>query len=378
MKYLSKQYFFILNLLVYAAITLLVISDSGMQVFILTTFGPHSRILRKIAFVLLFTKVSFTRYSKKEFLVLLPFTAIAIYNYTVCGNIYGLYNVLIVAAMKNIDYSVLFKCAFYSSAFTIVTLGILSFIGIGSAFSLTESFGRGAIETRYSFGLGHPNIWHQTFARCIVYFVLGFSQKLKWQHLSALTVLNYIAYKFTLSRTGLLSVSIFLILYILYKYLPKFMNFFITKFFITIGTLGIPALFIYACYALHTAWSNWAVNFSAKFTTGRLFQAVFFLRERPISLWGNQVPNDSVFDLGLLRMFYEYGYLCGIVFILLLILVFLYSLKNNYGLLTCVCVFVFLYSLYEAPVISRAPNNISVFFIALLLYPQLKNRVPTS
>ena len=364
----TKYYNSILNFLVYLAITLLVISDSGVQVFILTMFGPNSRILRKIAFTLLLTKVFCTKYRKKEFFIILPFALLALYNYKIGGNIYGIYNVLIVASLKNIDFSLLFKCAFWGGLATILLLGILSLFQIGGALYLTENFGRGSLETRYCFGLNHPNIWHQTFARCIVYFILGYDKKISWIHLFCIFIINLVAYKFTLSRTGLLCVSIFVILYFFYKYLDKIAYALISKVLIVFMFFFTNTFFIYAYYVLSTKWSPWVVEFSEKFTTGRIFQAVLFIREHPITLWGTPVPDGFVFDFGLLRMLFEYGYICGIIFLIVLAIVFLYSQKHNLGIITCVSVFVSLYSLYEAPIIGRAPNNISVFFIALLIY----------
>ena len=56
------------TLLVYIAVALLAISDSGIQLLILIEIGPGSRTLRLIAMWLLFAKVLLTRFSKKSFL----------------------------------------------------------------------------------------------------------------------------------------------------------------------------------------------------------------------------------------------------------------------------------------------------------------------
>jgi hypothetical protein len=160
--------------LFYIAIALLAISDSGIQLLILVTIGPGSRILRLTAMWLLFSKVLMTRYTKKEFFLLIPVTLLALYNYHVSGNIYGVYTVLVIAASKDIDYSVLFKTLFYSTLSAMIFVGILSFFNIGSPTKLVEDFGRGLVETRYCFGLYHPNIWHQAIGRCIVFACIGY------------------------------------------------------------------------------------------------------------------------------------------------------------------------------------------------------------
>ena len=181
-------------LLVYMGIALLAISDSGIQLLILHVIGPGSRTLRLAAMWLLFARVMLTRYSKKEFLILAPLTILALYNYTRSGNIYGVYAILVIAGLKDIDYSKLFKVLFYSTLFTVVFVGILSFFGIGSPTQITRDFGRGVVETRYCFGLYHPNIWHQAIARCIVFACIGYYRQLNIVHLILLFVFNYFVY----------------------------------------------------------------------------------------------------------------------------------------------------------------------------------------
>ena len=155
-------------LLVYLGIALIAISDSGIQLLILMTIGPGSRTIRLIGMWLLFIKILLTRYTKKEFFILAPISILALYNYTLSGNIYCIYTVLVIACMKDVDYSVLFKTLFYSTLISVFFVGILSFFNIGSPTQLTQDFGRGLVETRYCFGLYHPNIWHQAIGRCIL------------------------------------------------------------------------------------------------------------------------------------------------------------------------------------------------------------------
>ena len=211
-------------LLVYLGITLLAISDSGIQLLILMEVGPGSRTLRLTAMWLLFAKVLLTKYTKKEFFILTPIIALALYNYYVSGNIFCIYTILVIASMKDIDYSIFFKVLFYSTLSSVIFVGFLSFLEIGSPTQLTQDFGRGLVETRYCFGLYHPNIWHQAIARCIVFGSIGYYKQLNIIHLLILFLFNYFIYTLSISRTGLLATWIFLILVIFYKYLKCFIK----------------------------------------------------------------------------------------------------------------------------------------------------------
>ena len=294
-------------LLVYIGIALLAISDSGIQLLILHVIGPGSRTLRLIAMWLLFVKVLLTRYTKKEFFILAPISVLALYNYYLSGNIFCVYTILVIAASKDIDYSVLFKTLFYSTLSTIVVLGILSFWDIGSPIQLTEDFGRGMIETRYCFGLHHPNIWHQAIGRCIIFACIGYHKQLNIIHLLILFVFNYFIYTLSVSRTGLIAVSIVLILMVFYKYLKKFMHTLFVKVCAIICMLGVYGIYIYFTLRLHAdQWDYKSVMFNWKIANGRIRQALDFLVVNPIQQFASRFPDDgTLFDCGFYRFFYE-------------------------------------------------------------------------
>lgn len=361
----SKKY---APLLVYSAVFLLAISDSGVQILILTTLGEHSRILRQIAIWLLFIKILSTRYTKKEFFLLLPVAIISLYNYTLCGNNYCIWNVLLIASLKDIDYSKLFKTLFYGSFGALLFVGCLSFLGIGGAVSLTEDFGRGMIETRYCFGMYHPNIWHFTVARCIVFFILGYQTESNGKVLLALFMLNLIAYKLSISRTGFMAITAFILLIAAYKYLPRLMNSALLKILLGSGCLGAYLAYSHFMVDYLRTWNPFAGWISQKFTNGRLTQVSFYLKENPIKLWGTRFPDDgTLLDCGFFRMLFEAGWILGGIFIIAFLMLLYRSLKNNWYPITSVCIFIALYGLYEVYPFTRPTYNIVIFFIPLLI-----------
>lgn len=360
-------------LLVYLGISLIAISDSGIQLLILMTIGPGSRTIRLIGMWLLFLKVLLTRYSKKEFFLLVPATLLAFYNYTLSGNIYCVYTVLVIACMKDVDYSTLFKVLFYSTLGSVIFVGILSFLGIGSPTQLTQDFGRGLVETRYCFGLYHPNIWHQAIGRCIIFACIGYYKQLHIIHLLILLAFNYFIYTMSVSRTGLLAISIVLVLLIFYKYLAKFMHTLFVKLCAVAGMFGIYALYIY--YTIKLAGEEYhlpAELFNWKVATGRLRQALNFLETHPIQMFSSRFPDDgTLFDCGFFRIFYECGYLWAGIFFLTLFALVVISLKYNWDIVIPVVVYFIFCSLYEFDPVTRPTYNIAVFFIPLLIFSSL-------
>ena len=356
--------------LVYLGVSLIAISDSGIQLLILMTIGPGSRTIRLIGMWLLFIKILLTRYTKKEFFLLAPIAILALYNYTVSGNIYCVYTILVIACMKDVDYAALFKVLFYSTLGSVIFVGILSFFNIGSPTQLTQDFGRGLVETRYCFGLYHPNIWHQAIGRCIIFACIGYYKQLNTIHLLILLVFNYFIYRMSVSRTGLIAVSIVLILMIFYKYLTKFMHTLFIKICAVISMLGVYGLYIY--YTIKLAGEEYhlpAELFNWKVATGRLRQALDFLETHPIQMFSSRFPDDgTLFDCGFFRIFYECGYLwAGILFLTLFALV-ITALKNNWDIIIPVVVYFIFCSLYEFDPVTRPTYNIAVFFLPLLIF----------
>lgn len=378
MNQLSIEKFSIKQLsifLVYLGISLIAISDSGIQLLILHVIGPGSRTLRLIGMWLLLSKVILTRYTKKEFFLLAPIAVLAMYSYWRSGNIYCVYTILVVASLKDVDYSALFKVLFYSTLSAVVFVGILSFFNIGSPTQLTQDFGRGLVETRYCFGLYHPNIWHQAIGRCIIFACIGYYKQLNILHLLILFLFNFFIYKMSVSRTGLIAISIVLILMIFYKYLGKFMHTLFVKICALAGMIGVYGLYIY--YTVKLAGEEYHLNaelFNWKIATGRLRQALDFLETHPIQMFSSRFPDDgTLFDCGFFRIFYECGYLWAGVFFLALFVLVIIALKNNWDIIIPVAVYFIFCSLYEFDPVTRPTYNIAVFFVALLIFDSLSD-----
>jgi len=357
------------TLLVYIGIALLAISDSGIQLLILFEIGPGSRTLRLIAMWLLFARILLTRYNKKEFFILAPISILALYNYTVSGNIYCVYTILVVSCLKDIDYSVLFKVLFYSTLSAVIFVGILSFFDIGSPTQLTEDFGRGVIETRYCFGLYHPNIWHQAIGRCIVFACIGYYKQINIAYLLILFAFNYLIYTLSVSRTGLIAISIFLILLIFYKYLTRLMHTLFVKTCALLSMIGIYGVYVYYTQKLTGEYHLPAELFNWKIATGRLRQAVDFLSTHSIQMFSSRFPDDgTLFDCGFFRIFYECGYLWAGLFFIAFFLLVIIAMKKNWDIVIPVCVYFIFCSLYEFDPVTRPTYNMVVFFLALLIY----------
>lgn len=358
------------HLLVYIAAALLAISDTGYYWYVDDYIGSYTlaTLLRRVALLLLFCKVSGTRYSLRQFLVIFGTAILALYNYHICGSTTFIYCVLFIAAMKKVDYSVLFKALFGATTASLLVFSILSLFGIGDVVSITMYFGRDGIETRYCWGMHHPNIWHFAFARCIIYFVLGYDKHLKWYGYFALLIMNYIAYHYTVSRTGFLATAAFLLVIFLYKYFDRILHTIIIKVSIVLGIIGIYGAFLYFMHDYTSNQSQLALLVNDKLTTGRIHLAAYYLSMHPIKFWGSEFWYGIIFDCGFLRLFYDNGYLLGGIFFAAFFALLILALKNNWDMVVSACIFVVLYSIYEIDPITRPTYNVMIPFFAILIF----------
>lgn len=355
-------------LLVYTALALLAISDTGYFFFMIDYVGTHVFLLKHLCAALLSIKIIGTRYTKKEFFLLSAVMIPAIFNYSICRDDTLIYSILVIAALKEVDLSTVFKTLFFATFSAILFFGILSCLGIAGGVALTEDFGRGSIETRYYWGLRHPNTWHMSFARAIVYFVLAFRKCQKWHTCLLLLLLNYIAYRFTASRTGFLATSAFLLMVIACQYWGKIIYSAFMRVTLITGIAAGYGFFVYCMNAL-LSHPNEILNFiNRKLFTGRISLAGSYLANHPIQFWGSHLYSDVVFDCGFLRLFYRSGYLLAGIFFLAFFLLLYQAMKYKKGTVVSTCVFIALYSFYEIDPVTRPTFNIVIFFMAALVY----------
>ena len=178
----------------------------------------------------------------------------------------------------------------------------------------------------------------------------------------------------SISRTGLIAISIVLILMIFYKYITKLMHTIFVKICALAGMLGVYALYIY--YTIKLAGPEYhlrAEEFNWLIATGRLRQALNFLETHPIQMFSSRFPDDgTLFDCGFFRIFYECGYLWAGLFFLAVLLLFIWALKNNWDIIIPVSFYFVFCSLYEFDPVTRPSYNILVFFLALLIFYRSK------
>lgn len=338
--------------------------------------NPVEGRLFQLTFLLFFIKVCLTRYSWKEYAVILGFCVLGTVSYFVTGRNEIIRLIILIAACKDIDMNKCLKMVFYMTLTGCAVLMLLSVTGVYGAISLTQDYGRGSIETRYTLGLGHPNALH-----CMVWALttLGlylYGNNMRWHHYLLVFGINSIFFVLTDSKTSFLVTGITIVMACLMsarssvniKKISALGGVVITFFSIGISVViagNAYRVYDYVWYIDRTPVAEFYARLN-DILNGRiriLVENDGF--EGTMSTWRifSRPENNYFFDMGWIRLFYWYGIIPACVFIVVIFVIMLYCYKKGHYLSIMLISSFALYSIIEAHAISVYLARNYVFFL---------------
>lgn len=310
---------------------------------------PYLGQLFRVTFALFALKICLTRYSLKEWAVLLACAAAGIVSYGLTGRNELLRIMIFVAACKEIEIKKALKLAFWLTSAACAVLMVLSLTGVYGTLSLTQEFGRGQVETRYCIGLGHPNSLHGMFFALTALGLFLYFDRLRWYALALLLGTDIGLFLLTDSKTGVAATAFVLLAAAAMKaWKGKRADRWI---------FGCCVLLTAACLVFSLVSSFWGIDIplfvwmDEKLLTGRIMSSYLFGRGWR---WTAFSLPESVkyFDMGFMKLFYWYGVVPGLLYVaaMLLLLRDLGRRRDRAGLLLFAAVT--LYTVVEAHFIS--------------------------
>ena len=338
--------------------------------------NPIEGRLFQLTFLLFSLKVFFTKYSAKEYGVIVLFLILGGISYFETGRNEIIRLIMLVAACKNIDMKRCLKLVFY---LTIVGCGFLIFLSLAGIYgkaSLTMDFGRGNEETRYMLGLGHPNALQCMIWAVTVLYLYLYGEKMKWYVYLCLLGVNGFFFYLTDSKTSLL-VAVFAIFYVGVLMLIK--NTFFQKFccvcggVISTGCIILSVVIAANAYRVYNFYWYWEWSEVTEIflkldnlLTGRIHSLVGTERwEGTIGTWKafSGPENNYFFDLGWIRLFYWYGIIPAFIFIIVMFILMVYCVRQRDYLSVALITAFAVYSFSEAHGISVYLARNYVFFL---------------
>lgn len=327
--------------------------------------NPVEGRLFQLTFLLFLIKTCLTRYDKKEYAVIAAFLALGAISYFVTGRNDIVRIVMFLAACKNVDMQKCMRLVFYMTLTGCLFIMLLSFFGVGGGLALTQDYGRGSVETRYTLGMGHPNALQcMVFALTVLALYL-YGEKWKWYGYAAALAVNTGFFFLTDSKTSFL-VAVFAIFYTgMYQFIQRKIIKIICN---VVGKLLVTGSIVFSIFISWTAHYvyeyDWEIDTSSKaaffkkldsILTGRVRSLTSSVRwEGTIRTWKlfSEPANNYYFDMGWIRLFYWYGIIPACVFIISLLVLMWYCVKKEDYRACIMIVSLSVYAVMEAHTVS--------------------------
>ena len=309
--------------------------------------NPIEGRLFQITFLLFACKVCLTKYTAAEWTLIALFEMIGLISYLVTGRNEIIRIVTMIAACRDIGEKTVFSYMFRVVSAGCALIVLLSLFGVLGTVKMTAVFRADVEETRYCLGMGHPNSLHCMFFMLVLLFLYLYGSRMKKYWFGVLFLANILVFLLTGSKTGM-AVTAFAVL--MAAVLVSFPGLQEKKL-----AYGLTAALLLGCVAV--AW--FAAAFSREFwfhENLRRFDRL--LSDRIVNLYYDSeshagVPeNEYYFDLGWVRLFYWYGILPALLFILVLFLLIWQLYRERQYMGVVVLASLFIYTLVEAHIIS--------------------------
>lgn len=316
--------------------------------------NPWEGKLFRLTFVLFCIKIITTQYSKKEWIAIAIAGILVSISYLVNDKDEVVRAAVFVISCKNIDVKRVLKVVLGITLAGSVILFVLAASGTFGAMTMTANFGRGPfpgiVETRYCFGMGHPNAFQCMMYMMTVLCLYIYIDKMKWYHFVLLFLINVMTYHYTDSNTAMLVIGATVIGAAIMKYVPILKN---LKWIYWLSAAFVLALVIFSAVGSYTGRETQFMYDLDQILNGR-FQYAHAIENARVENWTlfSNRANTEFFDQGFIRLFYWYGIIPGIMYVLAnLYLIYQSYQKRDYMLLIIVVGFS-LFSMMEAHLVS--------------------------
>ncbi len=330
---------------------------------------PYETWLFRLTFVFFCIKILCSNYTVKQWCVIFAMGALGILSFLATDREEIIRVVAFLAAFKGMDLKRVLKVTFYENLLGCLAIVLLSVTGIYGEVSVTGMFrGGGVEETRFCLGMGHPNALHCMVFVLLVLAMAIYYEKMKWHSFVLLQAVNVGFYLLTDSRTGMLVATIAVLFGAFLRYAKRLRE---------KKVLYILAICLFVALVLFTVFISMYgvsipilrqidIRINGRFQYGKSDGGMQFW-----SLFSN-AANQAYFDMGFMRVFYWYGIVPGIVYVLAhCALIWRCYKEKAYGAFLTVMMFA-VYTFIEAHAVSVfIGRNFVLLFMGAMWYTVL-------
>ena len=326
----------------------------------------------RLTFLLCVISLLTLKHSKKEWVFLFLFGIIGLISYKATGRNELLRWIVFIWACKGKDMKKVFQFSFWYVAAGSLLLILLSVLGIYGSIYQTGVFRYEMEETRYCFGMGHPNSFHCMMLVITWLGIYCYHEKLKWWGYGLITIAHGLLFYFTVSRTGLLMSAGTMLAVVAVKYLPKIKEGRL-PYLLGIGTIASAVLFS-VFMAKNSIYHPLLAKLDV-YLSGRIVDLINTMdSEGMLHTWSLWSVKDNIyyFDLGIVRMFYWFGIIPAVIYYVMQCLLVWCGYKKRDYMMAVIMICITIYSIFEAHFISvYLGRNFILFWFGMYLTQML-------
>lgn len=315
-----------------------------------------------------FSKMCMTLYTFRELCWVIGLVALGGIVYLVSGEKGILFCVMVVTGLKNVSQKRLIRVALYCWSLSFGAMFLIHALHlVDGPFKVHDKYGMGMV-IRWGMGYSHPNVLHISYFTLVVLIVLADQSRFNWKKALGLMFGNILVFLYSLSNTGLLVVTAYLILNLYWAYREK-----LNKFEKALIQLVFPVFLIYSLVA------PWVLQGKAfevvdRITNTRFRLARKFLTMQAPTLLGTRLEKiitfDQTMDNSYVFAFVTYGVVIFAVIIGAYMILIHRECKEQKGKEICVVLSSLFAGLAEPFLFNTSFKNISLIFMDNLLFKE--------
>lgn len=315
-----------------------------------------------IGSIFVLVKMFSDKYKRSEIVMLLIFLFIGLVNFVLGDTTTVLFSAICLCGMKNINIKKVLKIMFWTKLISFLLLVGLSSTGIIDNDSILHYREGVGFVKRFMFGFPHPNTAHISLLIIIFLYMYLYRPKNIVLVSIFITILNYIIYKYTLSRTSFIIIELYLFTYFFVNYFA-----FIKKVFMKIAKHSF-AIFLALTIVISLLYDKVSFLQNTGTLLGRFNYNNFLLKSYSIPLFGSSMYNNyAIIDNSYISILYEGGFLLTIYMLFLMnkLLKKMYRNENIHELI--IIFFVCMIAMIEG-FFMNAAMNFTLLFLSLIIF----------
>lgn len=347
-----------------------------------TFINPYEGRLFRVTFLLFGTALLMTHYSKKEWLTIVLFGILGTVSYLVTGRNEILRIVVFLAACKDMNMKQVMKTLFWVTLAGGIVIVSASLLGIFGETTVAQVYETSGVDVRYTLGFGHPNSLYCMAWALMMLGMYLYPEKMKWYTYLLMMAGGIGLYLLTKTAMGLLIVTFTITAAMVFRYLPRIGRSRVVRYLSYAGVIFCFIISVLgAANAMLVSDYYWSRDFSAKarfyvwldkFLTGRLQTLACTVNaEGTLETWRLFSTRQSTyyFDLGWVRLFYWYGIIPAVIFLLILLYLLYFCFKKQDDMAVVMILAITVYTVMEAHFVSiYIARNYLLFLLGMYWY----------